>query len=199
MGFSRPPEERGIVGGEDAPLSAKHLFVACFAPKNKFGGEHIMKFSESIIIGSTVVKPRAGVQFDPDSHSGCAIGMAVIGSGGRYHAGPPPQGTHLKDGQRSLAIEVVFGEWLRDRRTFPCSCKRLLVLPRRGMIKDIVTHLFDLHVMIEKDWTLDRLVKWIESVEPVEEEQVGTLKPFYAAREIKIIFTDEEKDTKIVK
>jgi hypothetical protein len=33
-------------------------------------------------------------------------------------------------------------------------------------VKDIIAHLFDNHIMVRKDWTLERLVRWVETVEP---------------------------------
>jgi hypothetical protein len=45
---------------------------------------------------------------------------------------------------------------------------------RREMrIKDIITHLFDWHVMVKKNWTLERLVAWVETVEPKEPKTFG--------------------------
>jgi hypothetical protein len=32
-------------------------------------------------------------------------------------------------------------------------------------IKDIIAHLFDYHVMQERDWTLEQLVMWVKRVE----------------------------------
>jgi hypothetical protein len=35
-------------------------------------------------------------------------------------------------------------------------------------IKDIIAHLFDFHVMDKRNWTLERLIAWVETVEPKE-------------------------------
>jgi len=35
-------------------------------------------------------------------------------------------------------------------------------------IKDIIAHLFDYHIMDKKNWTLEQLVAWVETVEPKE-------------------------------
>jgi hypothetical protein len=32
-------------------------------------------------------------------------------------------------------------------------------------IKDVITHIFDYHVMAQKDWTLEQLVMWVKQVE----------------------------------
>jgi hypothetical protein len=33
-------------------------------------------------------------------------------------------------------------------------------------IKDIIAHLFDFHIMDKRNWTLEQLVAWVETVEP---------------------------------
>ena len=35
-------------------------------------------------------------------------------------------------------------------------------------IKDIIAHLFDYHIMTRKNWTMEQLVAWAETVEPKE-------------------------------
>jgi hypothetical protein len=35
-------------------------------------------------------------------------------------------------------------------------------------IKDIIAHLFDYHIMDKRNWTLEDLVAWVETVEPKE-------------------------------
>ena len=49
----------------------------------------------------------------------------------------------------------------------PCDCWRFSV-PHEMRIKDIIAHLFDYHVMAKKNWTLERLAAWVETVEPKE-------------------------------
>lgn len=49
----------------------------------------------------------------------------------------------------------------------PCDCWRFRV-PHEMRIKDVIAHLFDYQVMIKKNWTLERLAAWVESVEPKE-------------------------------
>jgi len=44
-------------------------------------------------------------------------------------------------------------------------------------IKDIITHLFDWHVMVKKNWTLERLVAWVETVEPKNFDPSGNMSP----------------------
>lgn len=41
-------------------------------------------------------------------------------------------------------------------------------------LSDWIVHVFNYHVMTVKDWTLDRLVQWVASVEPAEPEEVVT-------------------------
>jgi hypothetical protein len=44
-------------------------------------------------------------------------------------------------------------------------------------IKDIIAHIFDYHVMRKKDWTLDRLAAWVETVEPKKRASGEALDP----------------------
>jgi hypothetical protein len=41
-------------------------------------------------------------------------------------------------------------------------------------IKDIIAHLFDVHVMQKENWTLAQLVEWVERWEPAESASDGT-------------------------
>jgi hypothetical protein len=43
--------------------------------------------------------------------------------------------------------------------------------------KDIITHLFDYYIMKKRNWTLDRLVAWVETVEPDDYRQAATVDP----------------------
>jgi hypothetical protein len=44
-----------------------------------------MKLSEAILLGSTVLAPRAGGQHFAETQSGCALGMAAIANGCTFH------------------------------------------------------------------------------------------------------------------
>lgn len=41
-------------------------------------------------------------------------------------------------------------------------------------LSEWIVHVFNYHVMAVKDWTLDRLVQWVASVEPAEPEEAVT-------------------------
>jgi len=133
-----------------------------------------MRLSEAILLGSTVVTPKAGALRFARENAGCALGMAVIASGGTFHGAKRQFPiTEL----RTLNVEDIWGEWLLRLVARPCDCRapltlnrlslkeiiaymrrpRSAALPREMRIKDIVAHLFDYHVMEERDWTLDRL------------------------------------------
>ena len=120
-----------------------------------------MKLSEAILLGSTVLTPKAGGQHFPESQSGCALGMAAIARGCSFRT---VKNFDERD-RRTLGTEGVWGDWVLEKVVRPCDCWRFWI--RREMrIKDIITHLFDWHVMIKKNWTLERLVEWVETVEP---------------------------------
>lgn len=142
-----------------------------------------MKLSEAILLGSTVVSPKAGALRFSDENAGCALGMAVIARGCTFV--PAQRQIPVKD-LRTMNVEDVWGPWLIRVVMRPCDCRlpvtlgRLRLkeivaslfdrgsapLPREMRIKDIVAHLFDYHVMEKRDWTLDQLVAWLERFEP---------------------------------
>src|SRR5215471_18354847 len=116
----------------------------------------MVKLSESILIGSVVVKAKPGAAYRSDETSGCAIGMAIVGAGGRWRprmAGNPPVG-------RTLALELWW-PWTTNPALLPCRCRSIPELeaarkkipfwnrwfiPRKLPIKKIIPHLFDQHV-----------------------------------------------------
>jgi hypothetical protein len=122
-----------------------------------------MKLSEAILLGSTVLAPKAGVQYFSEQKAGCALGMAAIANGCTFRPT-----NHFDDrDRRTLGTEGVWGRWVLNVVKRPCTCWRLLV-PREMRIKDIIAHLFDYHVMVKKNWTLEQLVEWVKTVEPEE-------------------------------
>ena len=123
-----------------------------------------MRLSEAILLGSTVVAPKAGGQYFSESKSGCALGMAAIARGCEY--GPNRQAVPLPEqDQRAVGTEGVWGNWVMREVVRPCDCWRFRV-PHEMRIKDVIAHLFDYHVMAKKNWTLERLAAWVETVEP---------------------------------
>lgn len=120
-----------------------------------------MRLSEAILLGSTVVNARAGNVHFSDSNEGCALGMAAIAAGCTFtksHRQVP-----VKD-LRTSNIESVFGSWLLRVVMRPCECGP--DLSRAMRTKDVIAHLFDVHVMEEKNWTLVQLVEWVQRWEP---------------------------------
>ncbi len=131
-----------------------------------------MKLSEAILLGSTVLTPRAGAQHFPETQSGCALGMAAIANGCIFHT---VKQFDERD-RRTLGTEGVWGNWVLQKVARPCDCWRLWIA-REMRIKDIITHLFDWHVMVKKNWTLERLVAWVETVEPRTSIHSGISSP----------------------
>jgi hypothetical protein len=122
-----------------------------------------MRLSEAILLGSTVVSSRAGGLRFARTNEGCALGMAAIAAGCTF--GRPIRQIPVKD-LRTGNVESIFGPWLLRVVMRPCECQAEL---RRDMrIKDIIAHLFDVHIVEKKDWTLDQLVHWVERWEPGE-------------------------------
>ena len=128
-----------------------------------------MKLSEAILLGSTVLSAKAGGLHFSEGQAGCALGMAAIAEGCRFvRASPPLDGRD----RRTLGAEEVWGEWLVHTVTCPCRCWRFI--PPKMRIKDIIAHIFDFHVMAKRNWTLEQLVAWVETVEPKEVEPPQT-------------------------
>ena len=142
-----------------------------------------MKLSESILLGSTVVTPKAGALRFSGENAGCALGMALIANGCTFSSSRSQ--FPAKD-QRTLNVEDIWGRWLLRVVIRPCECPAPVKLtrlrlkeipaylfacwsgtrPREMRIKDIIAHLFDHQVMGKKNWTLERLVAWVERWEP---------------------------------
>jgi hypothetical protein len=123
-----------------------------------------MKLSEAILLGSSMLAPRAGGQHFAETKEGCALGMAAIARGCTF--GPARRPVAATE-RRTLGVEGVWGDWVLRLEERPCDCWRIRA-PRKMRIKDIIAHLFDDHVMEKKNWTLERLVSWIKTVEPAE-------------------------------
>jgi len=123
-----------------------------------------MKLSEAIVLGSTVLNSKAGGQHFSESQSGCALGMAAVARGCVFGPGRGPVDAQSR---RTLGTEGVWGDWVLREVVRPCDCWRFRV-PREMCIKDIIAHLFDYHVMVRKNWTIDRLANWVKTLEPEE-------------------------------
>jgi hypothetical protein len=152
-----------------------------------------MRLSEAILLGSTVVSPKPGALRFSGENAGCALGMAVIASGGSFCRA---KRQIPETERRMLNVEEIWGAWLLRVVARPCdgrvplTLNRLLLkevtaylrrprsaaLPREMRIKDIVAHLFDYHVMGERDWTLDRLAGWLQALEPRQPAEVSVVK-----------------------
>ena len=144
-----------------------------------------MKLSEAILLGSTVVTPKAGALHSSGENAGCALGMAAIASGCTFF---PAQRQIPVNDLRTVNVEDIWGAWLLRVVMRPCDCRAPITLsrlrlkeipaylfdrgapalPREMRIKDIIAHLFDHHVMDKRNWTLDQLVAWLERWEPGE-------------------------------
>jgi hypothetical protein len=131
-----------------------------------------MKLSEAILLGSTVLAPRAGGQHFSETQEGCALGMAAIARGCSFHQVTTP---FAEKDRRTLGAEGVWGPWMLQEVPRPCDCWRIW-MRRKMRIKDVIAHLFDYHVMVKKNWTLERLVAWVETVEP-EEPKLEIVRP----------------------
>lgn len=110
-----------------------------------------MKFSEAMVLGSLTLEPMAGVRGYKNDSFGCAIGMAEHAVGIR---------TGFAEAERQWT-------WLDMAVAPPCNCYQVYHNSRPA---SIVAHLFNEHVMdrYDTDWTFNRLVAWVKSIEPEE-------------------------------
>jgi hypothetical protein len=122
-----------------------------------------MRLSEAILLGSTVVHPRPGGLNYSGTNEGCALGMAAIAAGCTFRTAHEP--IPVND-RRTVNIESVFGTWLLRVVMRPCECQG--EFPREMRTKDVIAHLFDVHVMGKGNWSVDQLVEWVQRWEPRE-------------------------------
>lgn len=112
-----------------------------------------MRLSDAIALGRTLAEPGVCV-FILHRDSGtlaCAIGMATLAVG-------CPKFNYDQE-----------WPWLCERTTGIRICKCHIGLGYNSRACDIA-HIFDLHVMGRGDWTLDRLIDYVRSIEPPEPE-----------------------------
>jgi hypothetical protein len=145
-----------------------------------------MRLSDGMLLGSVVLKPRRGLLITNDGNHGCALGMALVAAGETVKTiGPVVEDIVLMENLDTGKVEKInFGfqdytllrkywPWiLNTTANRPCTC---FYRDKFNGYQEIITHLFDYHVMKIKDWTFDRLVDWVRSVEPVEEEEQSAM------------------------
>lgn len=120
-----------------------------------------MRISDALALGRTMLKPIAGHHITPDGTHGCAWGMIQV-------AAPSEYGEMIRRGPSMKT---------------PCGCKMgytggMAWGPIHDNFVSVVVHLFNQHVMTEKNWTLDQLIDWVRTVEPepvAEPEPAPTL------------------------
>lgn len=64
-----------------------------------------MKLSEAILLGSTVLTPKAGTQFisTQEAQSGCALGMAAVARGCTFNmVRGPISGNYILDSRKGI-------------------------------------------------------------------------------------------------
>ena len=132
-----------------------------------------MKLSEAILLGSTILTPKAGGQHFAEDQSGCALGMAAIARGCTFRPATYPVSERDR---RALGTEAVWGNWVLNLAPRPCDCWRFWI-PREMRIKDTITHIFDYHIMRKRNWTLDQLVAWVQTVEPEDYSPARSIDP----------------------
>jgi hypothetical protein len=129
-----------------------------------------MRVAEAIRLGSLVMRPVCGNMNDRMG-GGCALGMAFLALG-------KPIG-------RQIADEYPWMGEPKSLHDLPCSCsldKPIMLSGGRYYNPEygpyhapigtnvLVVHLFNYHVCTTKDWTIDRLCEWLDSVDPTPRE-----------------------------
>jgi hypothetical protein len=115
-----------------------------------------MRLSEAIALGRvTIDHPRA---FDLE---GCAFGMALNAVG------------------CPKFYENIHEQWPWVETEFKKNCPVCNRKLSSNLIRRMITHVFDYHVIVEKDWNLEQLIDWVRSIEPEEtevKEQTGDIQ-----------------------
>jgi hypothetical protein len=141
--------------------------------ERKSGSDKMMKLSEALELGRTIVKPIAGQEWAPDG-SGCARGMALEAIGLRSTA------SFCQD----LAFYDCWPWTTQPKQGDRVYCPGCLNYSRSNYAR-IIAHIFDHHIMGAHDWAMDQLISWVRSVEPAEHKQ-KTEKEEHAEEECNI-------------
>jgi len=113
-----------------------------------------MRLSEAIMLGRHLVeKQMCGLL------PNCAMGMALRASGWTDLTFDSMYGYEL----------VKLWPWLNNPMPQILPCDHLIAGIKNQMTYAIM-HLFDGHVCVREDWTLEQLVDWVRSVEPAEQD-----------------------------
>ncbi len=116
-----------------------------------------MRMAQAILLGSTMLKWVRGVIDSGDG--GCALGMANAGG-----------------------VDWSSQRWINQHldAQLPCDCDTTKQIMCGGAIMgwfdtrwtklNTLVHLFNYHVMTTKDWTIEQLCDWVDSVDPAPRE-----------------------------
>jgi hypothetical protein len=101
------------------------------------------------------------------------------GNGNRCALGLINDGDDAAVGDYDNAAETQY-PWIEGHAPQPCNCKKIDLCLIQENISGIIAHLFNEHVMKERDgglfhpnaepWTMERLADWINSVDPTPGE-----------------------------
>jgi len=80
-------------------------------------------------------------------------------------------------------VDVSWGDYLENKYPWvyqkmdgPCGCSDQYNFSlEKPAVTHIIAHIFDEHIFGAKDWTLERLVDWVRSVEPEEKTEATVL------------------------
>lgn len=127
-----------------------------------------MRLSDAIATGRVLVEHKGG------NIAGCAIGMALASGGGA---------DYMFQGLGDMwhwTIQAVVDRPCGNCGGFFNNDDGMMVMHGAGF-SGALAHMFDVHVMQEKDWTLDQLIDWVRSVEPNEPTIEETATEFVEA------------------
>lgn len=90
-----------------------------------------------------------------DEKRGCALHLGLVAI----------------DSRHSFASAFLEWPWLLNPVSRVCKCERELA---SDIAQLAIIHLFDRHVLGAQDWTLDRLIDYVRSIEPIESHESET-------------------------
>src|ERR1700747_785030 len=116
-----------------------------------------MRASTAMNLGRAILKPLAGVHWDHNANAGCAWGMAdaALGGGAAFHLMLQKANQHMV----VLGCECGPGEIMLG------GCQMHFWQGGIMSLAQAIVHLFNYHVMTKRDWSMDRLIEWVRSVE----------------------------------
>jgi hypothetical protein len=125
-----------------------------------------MRLAEKMLLNSSFYQLAEGIRHN---HLGQRCALGLVEEDVKVRDGILWSG---KDGR----AEVLY-PWIAEVMVdYPCNCGRYHPCGPRAQAVSVIAQIFNIHVMGDKTWTLERLADWIESVDPTPRSQVEAVE-----------------------